>query len=104
MPFPKYRPGPVEYWLAAAATEFVNGFIAGLGTGSFAGVGAGATTGLTSAGDGLTAGKQLLLSAIAFLAAAAGNGLKRFIVWHNQNPFPNPWPAPTSEVDKKPAV
>jgi hypothetical protein len=44
----KYIPGPVDYWLAAALTEFINGFIAGLGGGSVVGAGMGATTAGTS--------------------------------------------------------
>lgn len=97
MNFPKYKAGPVEYWLAAAITEFINGFLAGLGGGSFAGISTGAATASTELGASLSPGKQLALSLVALVATAAGNGLKRVVVWHNQNPFPNPWPAPAKD-------
>ncbi len=98
MNFPRYKPGPVEYWLGAAITEFINGFIAGLGGGSIVGAGVGATTAGTSVGAGLSAINQVALSLLALALSAAGNGLKRVIVWHDANPFPNPWPAPTSNT------
>lgn len=97
MNFPKYKPGPVEFWLAEALTQFINGALAGLGTGSAAGVGTGATTMATEVGAKLSSVDHLILSLIAFGAALLGNGLKRFVVWHNDNPFPNPWPKPSSE-------
>jgi alcohol dehydrogenase class IV len=102
MTLPKFKPGPVEYWLAAAATEFANGFIAGLGGGSFAGIGTGAATATTELGSSLPPFKQIVLSLIAIAATATGNGLKRVIVWHDQNPFPNPWPKPAD--DNKPTI
>jgi len=89
---PNHVPGLVLYWFAAAFTEFVNGFIAGLGGGSIVGVGVGATTAGTQLGVGLTATNQVWLVLASAVLSAAGNGLKRVLVWHNQNPFPNPWP------------
>lgn len=101
MQFPKYKPGPVEYWLAAAATEFINGFIAGLGGGSFAGIGTGAATATTELGASMPPLKQITLSLVAIVATAAGNGIKRVIVWHDQHPFPNPYTPPS---DNNPVI
>lgn len=103
MMIPRYKPGPVEYWLAEAITEFVNGFIAGIGGGSVVGAGMGATTAGTSLGTGITALNQMWLAMASAALAAAGNGLKRVIVWHDQHPFPNPWPRP-SEPNQPPSV
>jgi hypothetical protein len=107
MNLPRFIPGPVDYWLAAAFTEFVNGFIAGLGGGSVVGAGMGAATAGTSLGSGLTTLHQVSLALASAVLSAAGNGLKRVIVWHDRNPFPNPWPvpaaAPAQEPTKTPA-
>lgn len=91
-----YRPGPVDLWLWAALTQFVNGFIAGLGGASVAGLGVGTTTATTDLGATLGAWQQLALSLAALVASAIGNGVKRVVIWHDSNPFPNPFPAPTS--------
>lgn len=92
---PKYHPGgPVEFWLWAALTEFVNGFIAGLGGGSVMGIGTGVVTTTTNIGEKLSAVEHTLAAIGACLLAASGNGVKRVIVWHNSNPFPNPFPQP----------
>lgn len=104
MAFPRYKPGPVEYWLAGAFTEFINGFIAGLGGGSVVGAGMGATTAGTSLGDGLSALNQVWLALASAVMAAAGNGMKRVIVWHNSNPFPNPWPKPSAPAPSTPST
>lgn len=95
MNLPRYKAGPVEYWIGESITEFINGFIAGLGGGSVVGVGAGAVQATTALGDGVTPLKQLGISLASLALAAVGNGLKRVIIWHDQNPFPNPWPKPT---------
>lgn len=95
MNLPRYKPGNVDYWLGELITEFINGFIAGLGGGSIVGVGVGATQATTTLGDGVSPIKQLLISVASLCLAAIGNGLKRVIVWHDQHPFPNPWPRPT---------
>lgn len=95
MTLPRYKAGPVEYWMGAAITEFINGFISGLGGGALVGGGVGATTAGTSLGAGISALNQVWLSLVSMGLAAAGNGLKRVIVWHDQHPFPNPWPEPT---------
>lgn len=99
MKMPTYKAGPVEYWLGEAITEGVNGFIAGLGGGCIVGGGVGATTAGTSLGSGIPAQTQLWLSLASALLSAAGNGLKRVIVWHDRNPFPNPWPRPTGNTN-----
>lgn len=92
MTAPKYIPGRIDYWLWAALTEFINGFIAGLGGGSVVGVGVGTTTATTDLGAGISPGKQVLISLAGLVLTAVGNGLKRVIVWHDQHPFPNPFP------------
>lgn len=92
----KYKPGPVDLWLWAALTEFINGFIAGLGGGSFAGLGTGTATAATELGTSLPPLKQVTLALVAIAATATGNGIKRVIVWHDQHPFPNPIQPPTN--------
>lgn len=95
MNFPRYRAGPVEYWVAEAATQFVNGFISGLGGGAIAGAGTGvaaSSTGLWAGSDWIT---QILVAAFGATLAAMGQGFKQVIVWHHNNEFPNPWPRPT---------
>lgn len=94
MNWPKYKAGPVEYWLAEALTQFINGVIAGLGGGSVAGLGVGATTATTELGNTLPPLQQLLISLATLILSATGNGVKRVIIWHDQNPFPNPYPKP----------
>lgn len=102
MEFPKYTPGPIFLWIAAAITEFINGVIAGVGGGSVVGIGMGATTAATDLGTGMSAFHQIWLAVASGVLAALGNGIKRIIVWHGSgNPFPNPWAKPsTTEVHK----
>lgn len=91
MSFPRYRAGPVEYWLAEAATEFVNGFLSGLGGGALAGAGTGvaaSSTGLWAGSDWVT---QILVAAFGATVAALGQAFKAFVVWHHNHPFPNPF-------------
>lgn len=97
MNLPRYQPGPVDYWCGAALTEFINGAISGLlGAGSVSGIGTGiaSTTHLGAALDWLG---HVLVVAGAMALAAIGNGLKRVVVWHSNNPFPNPWPKPPNQ-------
>jgi hypothetical protein len=100
MKIPGHIPGAVDYWLAAAFTEFTNGFIAGLGGGTFVGAGVGTTTATTGLGAGMSPTAQVLVAVASLVLAAAGNGIKRVIVWHNANPFPNPWPRPGSSPER----
>lgn len=95
MNLPRYKAGPVEYWLAAAFTEFVNGFIDGWGAGIGTGSVTGAFTGTTELGNDMTAIHQVFLSITAVLGAMIGNGLHQVYVWHKTQRFPNPWPEPT---------
>jgi hypothetical protein len=98
MNFPKYRAGPVEYWLAEAGTVFVNGFISGLGGGSIAAAGSGvaaSSAGLWSGADWMT---QVLIVVFGATVAALGQAFKAVIVWHHSNAFPNPWPKPTGNT------
>ena len=98
MPFPRYKPGPVEFWLAAAFTEFVNGFIEGWGGGGMAGAGTGAITGTTALGQDMSALNQVLISGGAVVLSMVGHGLQSVYVWHKTNRFPNPWPASTGNT------
>lgn len=98
MNFPRYKAGPVEYWLAEAATQFVNGFISGLKGGTLAGAGTGvaaASTGLWAGADWIT---QILVPAFGATVAALGHGFGQFIVWHHSHEFPNPFPRPTGNT------
>lgn len=100
MKMPKFQHTAVSYWLAQAATELINGFIAGLGGGSVVGVGTGATMATTDLGSGLSPIKQITIAVASLLMSALGNGLKRVIVWHDQHPFPNPWPDPSGGTNE----
>lgn len=99
MPFPRYKAGPIEYWLAEAATQFVNGFISGLGGGAIAG----ASTGVAASSTGLWAGAdwitQVLVPVFGATIAALGHGFKAVVVWHHHNPIPNPFPQPTGNTN-----
>lgn len=94
MNLPRYRAGPVEYWLAAAGTEFINGFIAGWKHGVGTGAGTGVLTGTTDVAVNLTAIQQIMVSAGATVFAMLMNGVNQITDWHKTNPFPNPWPKP----------
>lgn len=87
---------PIFLWAAGAATVFVNGFIAGLGGGSVVGLGTGAVTANTTLGDGVSTKHQVLTALCSMVLSAAGNGMKRVIVWHDSHAFPNPWAVPTT--------
>lgn len=93
MDFPKYKPGPVEGWLAGALTEFINGFLDGYGGGIGTGAGTGVLTGTTTVGEDMSAVNQVLISLAALGAAMTGSGLQAVYVWHKTNRFPNPWPS-----------
>lgn len=97
--WPRYKAGAVEYWIAEAGTVFVNGFLAGVGGGALAGAGSGvaaSSTGLWAGADWLT---QVLIAACGATVAALGQAFKAFVVWHHDNPFPNPWPRPTGNTN-----
>lgn len=102
MGLPRYRPGPVDYWIGEAITVFINGFISGLGGGSIVGVGIGGTMATTNLGDGTSSFKQLMISLAGLSLSALGNGLKHVIIWHDKTPFPNPWPKPTNQITPPP--
>ena len=95
MNFPRYKAGPVEFWLAAALTEFINGFISGWKHGVGTGAGTGVLTGTTDVAQSLSAWQQIMVSVGATLFAMVMNGLTQVTDWHKAKPFPNPWPEPT---------
>lgn len=93
MNFPKYKAGPVEFWIAEAFTEFINGFIDGWGAGVGAGGGLGAFTGTTGVGFDMSAINQVLISLGGLVTAMTGAGIQAVYVWHKTHRFPNPWPS-----------
>ena len=96
MNLPRYKAGPVEYWIAEAGTQFINGALAGIKLGGLIGGGTGVTANLSSISADLSAFKQILLSVSGFLVTMAANGIAQVSTWHqNGHPFPNPWPVPT---------
>lgn len=78
-------------WVGDAITVFANGVLSGLGGGTFAGAGTGAAAVQTAGGMDA---KGMTLALFAAGLAAVGNGLKRFVVWHDANPMPNPFRNP----------
>lgn len=95
MNFPRYKPGPVDYWLTEAATEFINGFFDGYGGGAASGVGTGVITGTTSLGHDMNGMEQVFIAVAATLTAMLGNAMQAVYIWHKIHRFPNPWPQPT---------
>lgn len=72
-------------WLTDAVTMFVNGFVAGIGTGTFIGGAAAAQS------DTMDPQSLSVTAAIGLLLAASANGIKRVVVWQDTHPFPNPF-------------
>ena len=96
MTFPKYRPGPVEYWLAAAATEFINGAIKGTKTGLVLGGGAGVgSSALPETDHVLTPTHKALIAVAVFLGMMVVNGWHAVVDYRDKVPFPNPFPPPS---------
>lgn len=89
-----YEVGPIEYWLAEAATHFINGALSGIKLGGLIGGGTGGATALTPLGDGVVGVKQILLSLSVFATTMAASGVAQFLEWHKSSPFPNPYPRP----------
>lgn len=99
MNWPKYKPGPVEYWIGEALTQFVNGFISGWRHGVGTGAGTGILTGTTEVAANMTAAQQIMVSAGATLFAMFMSGINQVSTWHEAgHPFPNPWPASTGNT------
>ena len=96
MNFPRYKAGPVEFWLAQALTEFINGFIAGWKHGVGTGAGTGVLTGTTDMAANLTALQQIMVSVGATVLAMVMNGITQVSDWHKTNLFPNPWSRATT--------
>lgn len=76
------------HWLTEAATVGVNGFVSGLGAGTIVGGTAAATT------DVMDPQTITLNAALGLAIAAAANGVKRIVVWHDSHPIPNPFKQP----------
>jgi hypothetical protein len=85
----------IVWWLSEAGTMFVNGFIAGF----LPGLAVGGTAAASS--DTMDPQQLTTQAAIGFVLAAASNGVKRVVVWHDKNPFPNPfaWSASVSPIN-----
>lgn len=91
MTLPRYCPGPIDYWLSQAATEFVNGAISGIKLGGLIGGGSGVSASLSPVGEGMPAFKQVILAVSGFLVTMIASGIAAVSKWHeNGNPFPNP--------------
>lgn len=100
MNIPRYKAGPVEYWIGAAVTEFINGAIDGISLGGLVGGGTGGLTAFSGLGETLPAFKQVLLAISGFAATMVATGVRRVSTWHaNGNPFPNPWPSPVGNTN-----
>ena len=93
-----YEVGPIEYWLAEAATQFINGALSGIKLGGLIGGGTGGVTAFTPIGDGVGGIKQVLLSISGFIVTMAASGVAQFLDWHKGHPFPNPLPPPSGPV------
>lgn len=98
MNWPRYKAGPVEYWIAEAITVFINGAIRGSLGGAALGGAGGATTGFTSVGSGMRPEEKVYVTAALFVGMMIANGWKSFVVWHDSHEFPNPWPRPTGDT------
>jgi len=94
MPLPRYSPGPVDYWLAEAATQFINGAIAGFKTAATGGLVIGGGVAASELGNKVSPVMNALLAIGSIAATCGGAGLTRVVDWHKTNEFPNPWPRP----------
>lgn len=98
MNWPKYKQGPVEYWLWEAGTQFINGALAGIKLGGLIGGGTGVTGNIASITADLSAWKQVMVAVSGFLVTMAASGVAQVSDWHKSgHPFPNPYPAPPAE-------
>lgn len=98
MPWLKYTPGPIEFWLAEALTQFVNGFLSGWRHGVGTGAATGVFTGTTDVAQNLTAWQQVLVSAGSTIFSMIISGINQASEWHKTNPVPNPWSKPTGNT------
>jgi len=75
-------------WLTDAATVFTNGFVSGLIAGSAVGGTAAATSEYSD--------PQVLSmkAALGVLISCVANAIKHLVVWHSNNPIPNPFRQP----------
>lgn len=95
MNWPRYKAGPVEYWLSEAATQFLNGALSGIKLGGLIGGGTGVVGNVSAVTSDLPAFKQVLVAVSGFLVTMVANGISQVSTWHVANPFPNPFPRPT---------
>lgn len=95
---------PCWYWFSEAFfSVFLNGFISGLGAGSVVGGSVGTALQLSPATTAqLTPEQKVIFGLVALVVSAASNGFKRVLVWHDANPFPNPFPRQTRFVGPLP--
>lgn len=95
MNFPRYKAGPVEYWIAEAATQFVNGAIGGFKIGATVGVSSGGGVAVSDFGARVSPFANALIAVGSILVTCAACGVNRVADWHKTNEFPNPWPKPS---------
>lgn len=98
MNLPKYKAGPVEYWLAEAITQFINGALAGFKIGATVGVSSGGGVAATDLGTRVSPLLNALIAVGSILITCAACGLNRVADWHKTNEFPNPWPKPSGDT------
>lgn len=98
MNFPRYRAGPIEYWLAEAGTQFINGFIASFKVGASVGVLSGGGMAASELGSRLSPLVNALVAVGSIVATCASGGVAQVHDWHKTNPVPNPWPRPTGNT------
>lgn len=96
MNFPRYKAGPIEYWLCEALTQFINGAISGFKIGASVGVFSGGGVAASDLGDKVSPLFNSLISVAGIALTCLGSGLARFHDWHKTNEIPNPWPKPAS--------
>lgn len=93
---------PIGFWLAEAGTVFLNSAIRGSLGGAALGGAGGTAASTTKLGEGMTLSEKIWLPAILLLGTMLANGWKGFVVWHDANPIPNPFPRPPAAPDSPP--
>lgn len=94
MKIPGYKAGAIDYWLAEAGTQFVNGFIGGFKVGALGGGGGSIGLAASPVGEKISPVMNALFALGSILVICAAAGVGQFHDWHKTNPFPNPMPKP----------
>lgn len=91
MQLPRYKAGPVDYWITEAATQFINGAIAGWKIGATVGVGSGGGLAASPAGERIGPVLNALIAVSSIALVCIASGAARFHEWHKTNELPNPF-------------